>query len=205
MSKNMLRGLVGSSAVPTSRWRRRPDRGRKRPPGSGPSMPPCRSRFRCKRSAASRSWKFEIDSGRELITVVELLSPTNKRGGADREQYVAKREELVKSAAHFVEIDLLRGGRPMPVERRPRCDYSVLVSRAEARPWAGFWPVRLRQRLPIIPVPLLPGDPDARIDLQEILHHVYDATGYEDFIYAGQPDPPLSSKDAAWAGTFVPS
>jgi Protein of unknown function (DUF4058) len=102
-------------------------------------------------------------------------------------------------------IDLLRGGRPMPVERRPRCDYSVMVSRAEARPWAGFWPVRLRQRLPIIPVPLLPGDPEARIDLQEVLHHVYDATGYEDFIYAGQPDPPLSSKDAAWARTFVPS
>ena len=58
--------------------------------------------------------------GRELITVVELLSPTNKRGGADREQYVAKREQLLKTAAHFVEIDLLRGGRPMPVERRPQ-------------------------------------------------------------------------------------
>ena len=57
--------------------------------------------------------------GRELITVVELLSPANKRGGADREQYVAKREQLLKSAAHFVEIDLLRGGRPMPLENRP--------------------------------------------------------------------------------------
>jgi hypothetical protein len=112
---------------------------------------------------------------------------------------------LLKSAAHFVEIDLLRGGRPMPVERRPRCDYSVMVSRAEARPWAGFWPVRLRQRLPIIPIPLLTGDPDAPIDLQEILHHVYDATGYEDFLYASQPDPLLSSKDAAWARTFMPS
>jgi Protein of unknown function (DUF4058) len=89
--------------------------------------------------------------GRELITVLELLSPANKRGGADREQYVAKREQLLQSAAHFVEIDLLRGGRPMPVESRPKCDYSVLVSRAEARPWAGFWPIRLRQRLPIIP------------------------------------------------------
>jgi hypothetical protein len=142
---------------------------------------------------------------RELITVVELLSPTNKRGGADREQYVAKREELLKSAAHFVEIDLLRGGRPMPVERRPRCDYSVMVSRVEARPWAGFWPIRLRQRLPVIPIPLLSGDPDARIDLQEILHRVYDATGYEDFIYASQPDPLLSAKDAAWARAFVPS
>jgi hypothetical protein len=143
--------------------------------------------------------------GRELITVVELLSPANKRGGADREQYVAKREQLLKSAAHFVEIDLLRGGRPMPLERRPRCDYSVLVSRSEARPLVGFWPIRLRRRLPIIPIPLRSGDPDAHLDLQEILHQVYDATGYEDFIYAGRPDPPLSSRDAAWARTFVPS
>ncbi len=141
---------------------------------------------------------------RDLITVVELLSPANKRGGADREQYVAKREQLLKCAAHFVEIDLLRGGRPMPLENRPKCDYSVLVSRSEARPWAGFWPIRIRQRLPIIPIPLLRGDPDARIDLQEILHHVYDETGYDDFIYAGRPDPRLSSKDAAWAQTFVP-
>jgi hypothetical protein len=142
--------------------------------------------------------------GRELITVVELLSPANKRGGPDREQYLANREKLLESPAHLVEIDLPRGGRPMPLKNRPKCDYSVVVSRAEDRPWAGFWPIRLRQRLPIIPIPLLPGDPDARIDLQKILHQVYDATGYEDFIYAGRPHPALSSKDAAWARTFVP-
>ncbi len=104
----------------------------------------------------------------------------------------------------FVEIDLLRGGRPMPLLDRPRCDYSVLVSSAPARPWAGFWPIRLRQRLPVIPIPLAPPDPNARIDLQEILNHVYDATGYADFIYEGRPDPPLSSRDAAWARKFVP-
>jgi Protein of unknown function (DUF4058) len=142
--------------------------------------------------------------GRELITVVELLSPANKRGGADREQYVAKREQLLQSAAHFVEIDLVRGGRPMPLEKRPKCDYSVLVSRAESRPAAGFWPIRLRQRLPIIPIPLLSADPDARIDLQEILHHVYDVAGYEDFIYAGRPEPQLSLKDATWVRSLVP-
>jgi hypothetical protein len=143
--------------------------------------------------------------GRELITVLELLSPTNKRAGADREQYLAKREELLESRAHFVEIDLLRGGRPMPVDGRPRCEYSVLVSRAEARPRAGFWPIRLRHRLPTIPIPLSPSDPDARIDLQEILHQVYDTTGYDDFIYAGRPDPPLSTRDAAWARRLVPT
>jgi hypothetical protein len=137
--------------------------------------------------------------GRELITVLEFLSPSNKRGGPDREQYLAKREQLLKSDAHFVEIDLLRGGRPMPLQGRPKCDYSVLVSRASARPWAGFWPIRLRQRLPVVPVPLRPPDRDGQVDLQEILDRVYDATGYDDFIYAGRPDPPLSTRDAAWA------
>jgi hypothetical protein len=142
--------------------------------------------------------------GRELIAVLELLSPANKRAGADREQYVAKRRQLLQSAAHFVEIDLLRGGRPMPLENRPKCDYSVLVSRAQARPWAGFWPIRLRQRLPVIPVPLLPTDADARIDLQEIFNQVYVAAGYGDFIYAGLPEPRLGAKDIAWARALLP-
>ena len=97
--------------------------------------------------------------GRELITVLELLGPANKRSGADREQYMAKREELLSSAVHFLEIDLLRGGRRMPLENGRTCDYSVLVSRAEERPRAGFWPIRLRQRLPIVPVPLQSKDP----------------------------------------------
>src|SRR5271165_6036506 len=71
--------------------------------------------------------------GRELVTVIELLSPSNKRPGNDREAYLAKRRELLRSPAHLVEIDLLRGWPPMPQEGRPACDYSVLVSRAEKR------------------------------------------------------------------------
>src|SRR5208337_4659432 len=61
--------------------------------------------------------------GRELITVVELLSPSNKRPGDDREQYLTKRRELLRSRAHLVEIDLLRGGAAMPLKNRPDCDY----------------------------------------------------------------------------------
>jgi hypothetical protein len=34
---------------------------------------------------------------------------------------------------------------------------------------------------------------------------VLDATGYADFIYAGRSDPRLSSRDDAWARTYVPS
>src|SRR5262249_3466407 len=72
----------------------------------------------------------------QLVTVIELLSPSNKYAGADREQYLAKRGQLLASTVHFVEIDLLRGGPRMPMQDLPECDYCVLVSRAEMRPAA---------------------------------------------------------------------
>jgi Protein of unknown function (DUF4058) len=143
--------------------------------------------------------------GRELIAVIELLSPSNKRPGDDREQYLAKRRGILRSPAHLVEIDLLRGGPPMPAGGRSACDYSVLVSRAGRRPSAEFWPVQLRDRLPTIPVPLRPDDADARVDLQAVLHRAYDGPGYEHFIYAGTPDPPLPTEEADWAGGLVPA
>jgi hypothetical protein len=142
--------------------------------------------------------------GRELVTVIELLSPSNKRPGEDRQQYLAKRREIPRSTAHLVEIDLLRGWLPMPADDRPEGHYSVLVSRSERRPAADFWPIRLRERLPPIPIPLRPTDPDRRVDLQEVLHQSYDEAGYEKFIYDGAPEPTLSAEDAEWAGQFIP-
>jgi Protein of unknown function (DUF4058) len=142
--------------------------------------------------------------GRELVTVIELLSPSNKRPGDDRSQYLGKRREIFRSTAHLVEIDLLRGWPPMPAEDRPEGDYSVLVSRAGRRPRAEFWPIRLRNRLPVIPIPLKPTDPDSQVDLQEVPHQAYDGGGYRKFIYEGPPEPPLNAQDAEWAATFLP-
>jgi hypothetical protein len=141
--------------------------------------------------------------GRELVTVIELLSPSNKRSGDDPEQYLSKRREVLRSAAHFVEIDLLRGWEPMPLRNRPDCDYSVVVSRAERRPVAGFWAIGLRDRLPVIPIPLRPEDPDARLDLQQALHAAYDGGGYASHLYEGAPDQALSIEDRAWAEQLV--
>ena len=139
----------------------------------------------------------------ELITVIELLSPSNKYAGPDREQYLAKARKLQRSWVHFVEIDLLRGGPRMPWLDMPVCDYCIVVSRFEERPKAGFWPIGLRDRLPEIPIPLRRGDTDARLDLQRVLHHIYDAAGYAYHIYAGPPEPALSTEDAAWAASVV--
>jgi hypothetical protein len=136
---------------------------------------------------------------RQLVTILEVLSPSNKRLGPDREQYLAKRRQIYASNVHLVEIDLLRGGPRLPLDDLLDCDYCILVSRAEERPDIGIWPLRLRERLPVIPIPLRAPDSDARLDLQEALHRLYDAAGYEDYIYSGAPQPPLHPDDAAWA------
>jgi len=140
---------------------------------------------------------------RRLITAIELLSPTNKRPGSDRDQYLAKRAILMRQGANLVEIDLLRGGPRMPMDPAPACDYLVMVARPAEWPRAGVWPIRLRDPLPDAPVPLAPPDPDAFIGLQPLLHAVYDAAGYERFVYDGEPDPPLRGDDEAWARQWL--
>jgi hypothetical protein len=141
---------------------------------------------------------------RELVTVVELLSPANKRPGPDREQYLAKRMALLDGPVHLVEIDLLRGDLPLPADGRPECSYSVLVSRVERRLDAEFWPISLRERLPVVPVPVRSPDPDAQLDLQAIVDQIYDDAGYADYIYEGAPRPALATEDADWARQLVP-
>jgi Protein of unknown function (DUF4058) len=142
---------------------------------------------------------------RQLITVVELLIPINKSRGVDSKQYEARRSELLARLAHFVEIDLLRGGPRMPRHQVPASEYCVLVSRYEMRPTADFWPIRLRAPLPLIGVPLRADEGDATLDLQSLLHRVYDAAGYGNYIYDEGPVPPLSAEDAMWAKQFLPA
>jgi hypothetical protein len=142
---------------------------------------------------------------RRLVTVIELLSPANKTPGADRNDCLAKRAQILASPTHLVEIDLGRGGeRPQPPDL-PACDYYVLVSRAEERPDLDLWPISLRERLPVVPIPLAAPDPNILLDLQAVLHRVYDAADYGKYIYGETPQPPLSAGDAAWAKQLVPS
>ncbi len=142
--------------------------------------------------------------GRDLITTIELLCPSNKRAGDGREQYLAKRKVLLRSLANFVEIDLLRGWTPMPQKGRPESAYSVMVSRADQRAAPEFYAVGLRERLPVIAIPMRPPEEAVQVDLQVVLERAYDGPGYEYFIYQGEPEPGLSAEDVAWAAELVP-
>lgn len=140
---------------------------------------------------------------RQLVTMIEVLSPSNKRFGPDREQYLMKRTAVMFSSASIVEIDLLRGGPRLPLEDLPTCDYCVSVYRKSQWPEVEAWPIALRSELPVIPVPLKGDFPDAQLDLKALLDRVYDAAGYEDYLYESPPEPPLEPADALWAQTFV--
>ena len=135
---------------------------------------------------------------RKLVAAIELLSPSNKELGSTRNQYLAKRNSYFKSGVHLVEIDLLRGGPRMPLAPRPAKDYCVVVSRAQDRPEVDVWSIGLREPLPVIPIPLRPGDGDARLDLQAVVNRVYDAAGYEHYMYGSEPEPRLKEEDRKW-------
>jgi hypothetical protein len=143
----------------------------------------------------------------EVVTILELLSPANKATGAHRDQYLAKVQRILASGTNFVEIDLLRGGPRMPWADLPTCDYYVVVSRRADRvtdnPRAGLWPIGLRDPLPPIPIPLRPGEPEPTLDLQALVHRIYDAGQYQLFIYASDPEPPLPGAEAVWAAQIL--
>jgi hypothetical protein len=142
---------------------------------------------------------------RRLVTVIELLSPSNKRATGDRLLYEAKRAAVLSSPVHLVEIDLLRGGKRLSPAESGSGDYGILISRAKDRPSVQWYPVRLRERLPEIPVPLEGSSAFVPLDLQAVIHRLYDDGGYERFMYESEPQPPLLPEDAVWAESLIPT
>lgn len=137
---------------------------------------------------------------RRLVTAIELLSPSNKRGEG-YEQYVERRLRFLCSSAHLVEIDLLRRGTRAPMRQTlPSSAYFIFVSRAGQRPKTLAWPASLRKPLPSFPVPLLAPDEDVLLDLQRAFTNVYDLLAYDlSTDYTRLPESALGPADRAWA------
>jgi hypothetical protein len=153
-------------------------------------------------------WYLEIRiaSTSKLVTAVEVLSPTNKAAGAGRRQYLRKRTKVLESKTSLVEIDLLRGGKPMPLSSPKTVDgdYRILVSRGRTRPRAELYVFDVRQPIPPIPIPLLPKDPEPTLDLNAVLHALYERARFDLVLdYTKPPVPPLTEEDAAWAREII--
>ncbi|MEZ4658135.1 MAG: DUF4058 family protein [Caldilineaceae bacterium] len=134
----------------------------------------------------------------ELITAIEILSPVNKRVSHDAyTDYLRKRREILRSSAHLLEIDLLRGGERPPLQGAiPVAPYYVSLSRVEDRPSVEVWPIQLWDELPVLPAPLREPDQDAQIDLATMVATLYEQGGYATLIdYHRQPPPPVLTKE----------
>jgi hypothetical protein len=136
-----------------------------------------------------------------VITILELLSPVNKRNGEGRTTYETKRQKILDSATHLVEIDLLRSHQPMTMAgATSTSDYRILISRSEQRPKADLYGFTLQTPIPTVPIPLKSISETITLNLQEILQGVYDRGAYSIRIDYQQPipAPTLSPNNQAW-------
>jgi hypothetical protein len=148
------------------------------------------------------------EQGDRLVTVVEVLSLSNKKpGDGGRTSYQQKQGEFRLAGVNLVEIDLLRAGphtTAVPLAQLQhaagRFDYHVSVTVAGSPTRFFARPIRLEERLPMIRVPLDPGVPLVPLDLQPLLDRAYDTGRYPRLVrYTLPPDPPLTPEQQAWA------
>jgi hypothetical protein len=196
--------------------RREPDVsvfGKDRQPDAAVTVAPLPGMVAVGEERASDPWEvpyLEILSskGKRLVTAIEILSPANKRAGdKGRTTYQDKQKEFRLACVNLVEIDLLRAGphtTAVPLARLRRAaeafDYhvSAMVAGDPARYYAA--PIRMRDRLPAIGIPLDPDVPPVTVDLQPLLDRCYDTGRYGDEVRYDRPcDPPLTAEQQAWA------
>jgi hypothetical protein len=141
---------------------------------------------------------------RNIITVIELLSPTNKALGEGCTEYLVKRTNVFQTAANLVKIDLLRRGQRLPALEP--ADYYAFICRTERLPKVDVYAWTLGDGLPAIPVPLVCGEADVPLDLQEAFTKTYDRSGYDYALDYRRPvEPPLDASVSEWVRTILES
>jgi hypothetical protein len=166
------------------------------PPGPIPMRPFIEEEYR-------ETFVEVCDAGHDnrLVTCVEVLSPSNKQPGTPGwDLYQRKRQGLLLGDANFVEIDLLRGGKRMPMlDAWPDCPYTLMTARPHSVPRCLVWQASFQAPLPELPVPLLRPDADIRLDLQAMVDVIYTRSRYDRSIDYSRPlDPPLTGEQAGW-------
>jgi hypothetical protein len=136
---------------------------------------------------------------RNLVTSIEVLSPTNKAGD-DAADYHNKRVELYTRGVNLVEIDLLRGGERLTLAKPlPAGDYYAFVTRHQRRPFVDVYAWPMRAALPCIPIPLMPQDGDAQLDLAHAFADAFRRGHYANRLrYDCALTPVLSPSDQSW-------
>ncbi len=147
---------------------------------------------------------------KRVVTVIELISPSNKRGPGLR-AYRKKRRQLLGSDVNVVEIDLVRKGNwkalllPHTSPREKHTPYRATL-RFAAEPDAVYLiPMKLQETLPEVPVPLRKGDQPLFLKLQPLVNAVYERGRCEQAINysATPPEPQMSEEETAWCADIA--
>ena len=164
--------------------------------------------------ALERETYIEIRSGTdwdEIIAIIEVLSPTNKRTGQMRNEYLSKQQDVLRSETHLIEIDLLRAGAhtiAAPIEEariENNWHYVISSSLAWRRELMDYWPVTIRESLPVIPVPLRTPYEEVLLDLQAAFDRIYATGPYPRLTdYCEEPPaPPFVGRDVLWIDALL--
>jgi hypothetical protein len=154
---------------------------------------------------------IDVGSGNRVVTVIELLSASNKFPGDGQDQYLEKQREYLRAGVSLVEIDLLREGkRVLAVPRHlippsHATTYNVCVTRGWKPGYFELYAVPLDKRLPTVNVPLRERDHDAPLDLQALVDRCYQNGRYDDIDYRRDTAQPLSADDARWTQELLAS
>lgn len=139
-----------------------------------------------------------------VISVIEILSPKNKRSKEGRAAYERKRQRILGSVTNLVELDLLRSGDAMPMSETPAHDYHILISRSWHRPNADLYCFSLADVIPSIPIPLQEGESEPWLDLQQLLNQLYERARFDLAIDYSKPVKPALLPEAAdWVATVL--
>jgi hypothetical protein len=137
-----------------------------------------------------------------LITLVDVVSTTNKLTAAGRAAYLSKRCEGKSANANLVEIDLVLQGQPTLEYSRdgfPDWDYAVTVTRSSQPERHEIYTATLQKKLPRFRLPLASDDRDTVVDLQTAFTRCYDHGGFAQQIdYRREPPGPLDAEDRGW-------
>ena len=140
----------------------------------------------------------------KLITAIEILSPVNKRN-PNLTIYQDKIKDLHRSGVHVLEIDLLRRGtRPFSFSIKKSSHYQMTLWR-QGTQLADIWSIDIKDKLPILPVPLKHPDADVPLDLNNALEICFERSYYDLSIdYKTAPPPPaFSEAELNWIQSVV--
>ncbi|HTU19143.1 MAG TPA: DUF4058 family protein [Gemmataceae bacterium] len=137
-----------------------------------------------------------------LITLVDVVSPTNKLNSTGRSAYLTKRCESKTANANLVELDLVLQGQPTLEYSRdglPDWDYAVTVTRSTQPERYEIYTSTLQKRLPRFRLPLAADDRDTVLDLHTAFTRCYDQGSFAAKIdYSKDPSTPLIDEDRKW-------